>query len=271
MLRRERRRLVLLTADAPIVAITGASGIIGQVVQRHLSDRYRLRPLAHRRPGQSGPGIDLEDIESLLEAFAGADVVLHLAGAAQVESTWDAVLAANIVGVRNVLEAAALTGIGKVVLASSNHVVGAYEQETAPAIYRRDAPSIDERTDIRADSLYGVSKAFGEILGRYYVDYHGLSVICIRIGTVRADDDPAPSDIDRTATWLDLTRVEKYERLSSTRLSHRDCAHLLAAAIDSPLRWAVVFGVSDNPTRIWSLDGARDLLGFKPTERPDRP
>jgi NAD+ dependent glucose-6-phosphate dehydrogenase len=193
-----------------------------------------------------------------------------LAGASQVESPWNAVLAANIVGVRNVLEAATLTGVQKVVLASSNHVVGAYERDDAPAIYRRGTPSLDEHTEIRADSEYGVSKAFGEILGRYYADYRGLSVICIRIGTVRADDDPAPADIDRTAEWLDLTPTEKRERFSSTWLSHHDCAQLLAAAIDTPLRWAVVYGVSNNPTRIWSLDGARDLLGFQPSDRSDR-
>jgi NAD+ dependent glucose-6-phosphate dehydrogenase len=258
-----------LQPGAPTVAITGAGGMIGQVVQRLLADRYRLRPLLHRRTA-TGPGIDLEDLAGLVAAFEGVDVVLHLAGAAQVESTWDDVLAANIVGVRNVYEAAAQAGVGKVVFASSNHVVGAYEQAGAPDIYRRKAPTLDEHTEIRADSVYGVSKAFGELLGRYYVDDRGLAVICVRIGSVRADDDPAPAEIAGTALWLDLTPDEKGERLASTWMSQRDCVALLAAAIDTPIRWAIVYGVSDNPSRIWSLESARELLGFRPSDRSDR-
>jgi nucleoside-diphosphate-sugar epimerase len=259
-----------LPADAPTVAVTGAGGTIGQLVRRHLADRYRLRPLLHRRTEASRSGIDLEDLEGLVTAFDGADVVLHLAGASQVESTWEGVLAANIVGVRNVFEAAARAGVGKVIFTSSNHVVGAYEEEEAPAIYRRGVPSLDERAEIRADSVYGASKAFGEILGRYYADYRGLSVICLRIGSVRADDDPTPDQIERTAMWMDLTPEEKLERLASTWMSQRDCAGLIAAAIDAELRWAVVYGVSDNPSRIWSLEGAHEKLGFRPSDRSDR-
>lgn len=260
-----------MTAQPRIVAVTGAGGTMGRVVQRHLGDRYRLRPLVHRPSTGAGEGIELEDLDSLVTGFAGADTVIHLAGAAYVEAPWEEVLAADIVGVRNVYEAAALTGVRKVVFASSNHVTGAYEQDDAPEIYRRHEPAIDEGTEIRADSLYGAAKSFGEVLGRYYVDYRGLSVICLRIGTVRADDDPASADIERTAGWLHLSPAEKLERLASTWLSQRDCATLLAAAIETPLHWAVVYAVSDNPTRMWSLERARTLLGFDPADGSDRP
>jgi NAD+ dependent glucose-6-phosphate dehydrogenase len=147
-------------------------------------------------------------------------------------------------------------------------VVGAYEVDGAPGIYRLpDRGTIDEDAAIRPDSLYGVSKAFGEILGRYYAEYRGLAVVCVRIGTVRPDDDPASAGIASSAAWLDLTRDERYERMRATWLSHRDCADLLAAAIETDVRWAVVYGVSDNPRRFWSLEGARRLLGFEPSDR----
>jgi NAD+ dependent glucose-6-phosphate dehydrogenase len=250
-----------------VVAVTGAAGTIGRVVLARLGDRYALRALTHHPVEFPSRTIELTDVDSLVEGFRGADAVLHLAGASTVDSSWDSVLQANIIGARNAFEATSIAGVPKIVFASSNHVVGAYEVEGAPGIYRRpERGTIDATVEIRPDSPYGISKAFGEILGRYYAEFRGLSVICVRIGTVRPDDDPSPADIDSTAGWLDLTGDEKYERLRATWLSHRDCADLLAAAIEADVRWAVVYGVSNNPRRFWSLEGARNLLGFHPSD-----
>ncbi|HEY8870897.1 MAG TPA: NAD(P)-dependent oxidoreductase [Candidatus Limnocylindrales bacterium] len=254
-------------ATRRVVAVTGAAGTIGRVVLARLGDRYALRALTHHSADFPSRTVELTDVDSLIESFRGADVVLHLAGASTVDSSWDSVLEANIIGARNAFEATAIAGVPKIVFASSNHVVGAYEVEAAPAIYRRaERGTIDENVETRPDSPYGVSKAFGEALGRYYAEFRGLSVVCVRIGTVRPDDDPRPANIASTAGWLELTRDEKYERMRATWLSHRDCAELLAAAIDSDVRWAVVYGVSDNPRRFWSLEGARQLLGFHPAD-----
>jgi NAD+ dependent glucose-6-phosphate dehydrogenase len=250
-----------------VVAVTGAAGTIGRVVLARLAERYALRALTHHPAEFPSRTIELADVESLVAGFRGADVVLHLAGASTVDSTWDFVLEANIIGARNVFEATAIAGVPKVVFASSNHVVGAYAVEAAPAIYRRaERGTIDEAAEIRPDSPYGFSKAFGEAVGRYYAEFRGLSVVCVRIGTVRPDDDPRPANIASTAGWLDLTPDEKYERMRATWLSHRDCAELLAAAIDADVGWAVVYGVSDNPRRFWSLEGARNVLGFRPAD-----
>jgi NAD+ dependent glucose-6-phosphate dehydrogenase len=67
-------------------------------------------------------------------------------------------------------------GVRRVVFASSNHATGGYE------LNRRWPPGADQPT--WPDSPYGVTKAFGKQLGRYYFDRHGLSVICLRIGSV---------------------------------------------------------------------------------------
>ena len=53
-------------------------------------------------------------------------------------------------------------------------------------------------TPPRPDTLYGVSKVFGEALGRYYVDRYGFQVACLRIGTF-AEHPPDPRSL---ATWL---------------------------------------------------------------------
>ena len=84
----------------------------------------------------------------------------------------------NIVGTRNVYEAARLAGASRVVFASTNHVIGYYPMRQDPykAIYegrlkdvRRPFPLLTDK-DLRPDSYYGVGKAFaqaGESLGSW--------------------------------------------------------------------------------------------------------
>ena len=83
-----------------------------------------------------------------------------------------------------------------------------------------------------------MSKAFGEALGRYYADRYGLQVACLRIGTF-AD---TPPDARSMATWL----------------SPADCARLVDACLrtDRP-GFALVWGISANRDRWWSLDAGR--------------
>lgn len=194
---------------------------------------------------------DLADYEAIRPAFQGVESVVHLAAASEVDSSWDAVLGANIVGTRNVFEAAREAGAAQVVFASSNHVIGMYEKDGAPAIYEADDGRVyDEHVDLRPDSPYGVSKAFGEALGRYYSDVHGVRVICLRIGMVGRDDRP-PKRPRTRAIWL----------------SHRDCAQLFGRALEADdLRFAICYGISNNARQLWDLRSARELLGYQPED-----
>jgi nucleoside-diphosphate-sugar epimerase len=211
---------------------------------------------------------DIRDLATIRPAFAGVDAVVHLAAASSVDAPWDDVLADNITGTYNVFEAAREHGVRKVVFASSNHVVGMYEVEGAPAIYDlADRRLCEPLTPVRPDSLYGVSKVFGEALGRLYADRHGMDVVCLRIGSVREDDDPTRGQAGRPfAPFPELTEAQSRHRLRAAWLSHRDCAQLIQRALDAPVHWAVVFGVSNNPRRFWDLQGARDLLGYDPID-----
>ncbi len=154
------------------------------------------------------------------------------------------------------------------VYASSNHVIGMYELDAAPQLYALDDPRVyDEEVENRPDSLYGVSKIFGEALGRFYADSHGLRVICLRIGSVRCDDDPRSPDIAGSASWLDITTEQVHERLRATWLSKRDCVQLVQRCLEAKyIEWAVVYGVSNNPRLFWDLTRAREVLGFDPRD-----
>lgn len=250
------------------VLVTGANGVIGGIVRRHLGSDYALACL-DRAPVEPGDHVgDLRDLASIRPAFAGVDAVVHLAASSAVDTPWDDVLGNNVVGTYNVFEAAREAGVRRVVFASSNHVVGMYEAEAAPAVYALgDARTWDAETPVRPDSLYGVSKVFGEAMGRLYADRYGMDVICLRIGSVRADDDPTRGVAGRLfGPFPELTAEEARQRLRATWLSHRDCAQLIRRALEAPVHWAVVYGVSDNPRRIWDLEGARRLLGYEPLD-----
>ena len=57
-----------------------------------------------------------------------------------------------------------------------------YELDGAPTLYDPDDErSYDHTAELRPDSLYGVSKVYGEALGRMYMERYGLRVFCLRI------------------------------------------------------------------------------------------
>ena len=259
------------TGDAPRrrVLVTGAEGTIGTAVRELLADRYDLHALTRDPVPFASHVANIADLDAILPAFAGIDAVVHLAASPSVSTPWDDILPNNVVGTYNVFEAAARSGVSRVVFASSNHVIGMDEIDNAPALYELDDPRVfDEMAEPRPDSLYGVSKVFGEALARYYVERRGLTAVCLRIGTVRADDDARSQDVPEPLETL--TPEQRRHRIRSTWLSRRDCAELIARSIDAPVRWAVVYGISDNPRQFWSLKGARRLLGFEPRDSAPR-
>jgi len=259
---------VMGKAEKKRVLITGAEGLVGSVLRHRLADRYNLVFLT--RTPQVFPShiADVADLDALLSAFAGVDAVIHLAAAAALDVSWEDVLPSNIVGTRNVYEAARLSGVHTVVFASSGHVLGMAEEEAGPALYALDNQRVfDHTTVVRPDSLYAVSKVFGETLGRYYAEVHGMRVICVRLGTVLPDDDPG-SYIAGKGSSAPLGEKERHERVRAKWLSHRDCAELFIRCIEAEeVRWAVVFGISDNPRQFWDLSQARRLLGYEPKDQ----
>ena len=165
------------------ILITGAAGKIGNALRLGLRGSYSLIRLADIAPlgtaaaGEDLATTDIRDLAALERAMSGIDCVVHLAGVPE-EAAWETVLPLNIEGCYNVFEAARRRGVKRVIFASSNHAVGFHRRERF----------IDNTVDPRPNSRYGVSKVFGEAVGRLYADKHGLSVACLRIGTFRTPD-----------------------------------------------------------------------------------
>ncbi|WP_114575976.1 NAD-dependent glucose-6-phosphate dehydrogenase Azf [Saliphagus sp. LR7] len=237
------------------VLLTGAAGRVGRAIIDDLADDYEWRlldrdPLAGSQPGEVVVA-DITDDEAVREAMEGIDAVVHLAGDPRPEAPWDSVLANNIDGTQTVYEAAVDRGVERVVFASSNHAVSAYEtDDRTPDVYRPDDEfRLDGDELPRPGNLYGVSKAAGETLGRYYHDAHDLSVLCVRIGNLTKGHPP----ID-------------YERGQAMWLSYRDCAHLFDRSLQAEYGYEIVYGISDNDRKYYSLERAREVLGYDPRD-----
>jgi NAD+ dependent glucose-6-phosphate dehydrogenase len=252
------------------VLITGIAGVIGHACVKHLADRYELTGLDLKDPGTVPTLVaDIASLPAIMPAFEGIDAVVHLAGNPSVHSPWEDVYGINILGTYNVYEACRLKGVPAVVFASSNHAIGGYEEKGMPEIYDLDDPRVyDHTVELRPDSLYGVSKIFGEAVGRYYQEYHGIRSYNLRIGSVRKDDNPRDPGVPQRLFWLDLTPQQKFDRMRATWLSQRDCAELIAACIEADdVPFAIVYGISDNPRKFWDISHAERLLGWKPQDR----
>ena len=258
------------------ILVTGMAGQIGQILCRGLSEKYEFVGIDKKPPASGLPEdfhvVDIADVDAIRPRFDGIDTVIHLGADPSPRASWESVLDNNIVGTRNVFEAARDAGVGRVIFASSNHVVGYYPMKDDPyrAVYEGRLADVRHpiepltATHLRPDSYYGVSKAFGESLGSYFHDAFGLSVICMRIGWVMTPDDPSFS-----AAALSLW------------LSHTDAARFVEKCIDAPkhVGFAIVHGMSDNELRIWEKDETRRVIGFEPedgagetwTDRPGAP
>lgn len=258
----------------PTILITGAAGTIGTMLRSRLAAPGRTLRLLDTAELTAGAGEEavrasVTDLAAMTEACRGADAVIHLAGIAW-EAPWPQILEVNIHGTYVAFEAARRAGVPRVVFASSNHAVGMYEYEGAPEIYRfGSGVMIDATAPLRPDSLYGVSKAYGEALGRYFSEKFGLSVYCLRIGSIRADDDPRSQHVRaNSAAWLPpMSEEQRLRRYAATWMSHADFARLVDACLRAEqVRFGIYFGVSDNPYRFWSIENARADLGWWPRD-----
>ncbi|WP_410605286.1 NAD-dependent epimerase/dehydratase family protein [Amycolatopsis sp. lyj-90] len=228
------------------VLITGSAGIVGTLMRPRLrrSGRVlRLLDLAAQPEAAGGEDVELitasvTDPEAMAKACAGVDAVIHLGGHSR-ENSWEATLDVNINGTHTVLEAARAAGVPRVILASSNHSVG----------FRRNDETgengLPADSTPRPDTYYGVSKAAIESLGSLYHSRFGMDVIVIRIGS--CFEDPLVLGPRGLTTWL----------------SPDDGARLFEACLSYPSPgYRLIWGVSDNTRRIYSLAEAEEL-GYK--------
>ncbi|WP_019010294.1 NAD-dependent epimerase/dehydratase family protein [Deinococcus aquatilis] len=230
------------------ILITGAAGEVGTALRSQLrgfltdpATVLRLTDARDLGPAQAGEEVrqaDLTDPEAIRKVMDGVDAVIHLGGIPN-EDRYEHIRDVNIDGTYHVLEAARQAGVRRVAFASSIHTVGLYPRTP-----------IGPDVPVRPDTHYGISKVYGEALGRMYAEKHGVEFVSVRICSFQQE----PQDARHLSTWL----------------SPRDAAQLFARAVSAPSSalpdgFRIVAGISAN-TRRWMTDEGWAELGYAPQD-----
>jgi uronate dehydrogenase len=226
------------------ILMTGAAGQIGCSLRQHLAPQYHFRCL-DQQPIPDAEDLvtaDILDFQAVLAATKGVEAVIHLAANPSPEQPWQDVYTSGIAGTYNVFEAARKAGVQKIIYASTNHVIADWEGQKK---------QISPEMPIRPDSLYGVGKAFGEALGCFYADEYNLSIICLRIGSFKAE--PQFSSVN--------------ERSAKIWCSPRDLAQLVSKCLEQDhLGFQIFHAVSNNQEGYLDFSNAQRLVGYQPQD-----
>src|SRR2546427_5958871 len=263
------------------VVLTGASGYIAQRMFRELEARWELVPIDVRpttRSGAAVPGLAVADLtrpnrDDYRRHFRGADAVIHCGYVSAVgldATTWqdnsDAKFWAehqNVALAYNVCKTALEEGVRRVVVASSNHAGDYYER----LVWAGKLDMVTPEMPPRSDNWYGWAKAAYELLGFVFatgqVGDRKLEIVQWRIGGPRDDDvdHVKPGD------------VKGMHRALGAYLSRRDQVQQAIRMVETEdiadehgVPFLIVYGISGNTHRFWSIANARRKIGYTPED-----
>ena len=225
--------------------ITGAAGGLGSECRKrlgHLAECLRVSDrLELGDAGQNEEVVicDLTDRSGVERLVEGCDGIVHLGGQS-IEAPWETIRDSNIEGMFNLYEAVRRNGKPRIVYASSNHAIG----------FHRPTDRLDSNSPVRPDSLYGVSKVFGEALASMYHDKFGIETACVRIGSCF----PEPLNHRMLSTWM----------------SYADFVRLIERVFTVPkLGCPIIYGVSDNDSSWWD-NRETAYLGWRPKDSSEK-
>jgi hypothetical protein len=263
------------------VVITGAAGYVAQRMFKALDERWDVVPIDVKdktRDGKAVPRLVVSDLtqpdrNAYRQHFKGADAVIHcgfVRAPGMTADTWqdnsDAKFQAehaNVALAYNVYRVALEEGVRRVVVCSSNHASDYYER----LVWDGRVDMVTPEMPPRSDNWYGWSKASYELLGFVFatgkVDGRRLEVVQWRIGGPRDDD------IDH----IKPGDVPTMHRALGAYLSARDQTQQAIKMVETPditdengVPFLIVYGISGNTHRFWSLASARRTIGYAPED-----
>jgi dihydroflavonol-4-reductase len=215
------------------IAITGASGHIGNVVCRMLAESgNKVRALYHTdRSSLEGIAVELirgdvlnrDDLSSLIE---GCEVVIHCAAIISIHGDPDGmVFKTNTEGTKNVLEVSKQLGVRKIIHLSSVHAV---EEHPLTAPYDESRPY----KTAAADS-YDYSKALGEQLMLENKANGYPEVVVLRPTSVVGPYDFKPSEMGKALIDFYRQKIPALPAGGYDFVDVRDVALSVIAAIEN--------------------------------------
>jgi nucleoside-diphosphate-sugar epimerase len=198
------------------ILVTGALGQIGTELTLALRKKYGsenviatdVRPDTNMPLAGTGPFhvVDVTRTDSLKQLLLeeNIDTIFHLAAILSAKGEKDPLFcwSVNMDGLINILEAARLYNVKKVIVPSSM------------AVWGPDAPQFDTPQDsvLKPTTMYGVTKVCGERLCDYYVQKYGLDCRGLRYpGIISSETLPGGGTTDYAVEiFYDAVKGQKY-------------------------------------------------------------
>jgi UDP-glucose 4-epimerase len=233
------------------VLITGGMGVIGSMVARrfvqeghrpvimarHL-DRSLIRPIEDKIDIELGDVLDLPRILSIIQSYRITHIVhtAALIGALSNQNPPQSVHI-NVIGTLNILEAARLMKIQKIVYTSAKGVYGHIGGEFGHPTYK----PLPEDHPKRPMRIYEAAKLMGEHMGQFYQRTYGLEFAALRFSmtygpgkTVRHGAMSVLSHIIEGAYSGKGVRIEKGGDQKDDMIYNKDVAHSIYLACTVP-------------------------------------
>src|SRR6478735_2659582 len=271
------------------IALTGANGKLGSVVERELRERgHDVVALDIAGPRRDGfTRLDLTDYGAVVDALSaiderhrGLDGVVHLGAIPPPGLETDiATFQNNLLATFHVIQAARRAGIRRSGTASSETVLGlpfAIDPPYAP---------VDEQYDTRPESVYSLTKHLEEELARKVVRWDPeLSITALRFSNVMVPEDYAGfaafQDDPASRTWnlwgyidardgaqaIDLALeagrpgFDRFIIAAADTVMERSSASLMAEYFPD----VVVRRELGEHETLLGIDHAREVLGYAP-------
>lgn len=240
------------------VLVTGNKGLIGPYVEAALS------AVGHSIVGfDLVAGDNIRDSAAVTAAAADCDAIVHLAALLPQFPDGSEIIATNVVGTWNILQAAKIHEINRIVCFSSVNALGIFLGDRKP-----DYLPIDDRHYCYPTSPYSVSKMLGEEMCLLHTEETGAVTVCLRPPLVVSPDAygdlTAQWERDAKSEWLPFWEYGAF-------LDVRDAASAALAALTAPESGhvAALLCAEDIASTQPSLEMARKLLPDVPIKSVD--
>ncbi len=241
------------------IGITGADGTIGTILRQGLNGEFQIKSFTLGPVEIESTVVDLANAMEVEGKFAGLDAVIHLAADPSPAGPWESIRKNNIEATFHVFEECRRSGVKRLVFATTNHTQHGNSILTTPE-------TLDPRKKIRMkiddppnpDSLYAVSKLYGEHMGKLYSARYNLEFVGLRIGWITKENDPA---LKRGTISEDYMRA--------MFLSHKDGIQAFRRALEVKTRFLLAYAVSNNDRRVFDLEQTLEQLGFDPQDNAE--
>ena len=204
--------------------VTGASGHVGvNLVQELIKEHQQVRALFHKHK-QPLNGLDVDivccdicDLDSLQNAFRGAEVVYHLAARISISmDDWPLLETVNVTGTRNVVDACISCGVRRLIYFSSIHALVQEPldipvDESHPWAESDNIPYSRTKALASKEVINGITKGLDAIIltptgiigpNDYQLSYFGEVLLALAHGRL-------PALINSGFNWVDVRDVVK--------------------------------------------------------------